>query len=326
MQLEALALFRTCTVVTSLVITAISAGDSVHAEIISFGTGSNAFNMNFTTIGSPGNAADTTGNPNPAGAVSYTYKMGTYEVSEDMITKFNASQSLQITKDTRGVNMPATNVSWNEGARFVNWLNTSTGGVAAYKFTTNGVNDDIALWSPSDAGYNSANLFRNSLATYVLPSMDEWYKAAYYDPSSSTYFDFPNGSNTAPTAVSSGTAANTAVYDRDFDQGPAEITLAGGLSPFGIMGLGGNVVEWLETAADLNNNSGSEDRGWRGSNWFQADLSSSDSFDSFPTGENNSVGFRVARLSVTAVPEPGSLVVLSVMGLAVLWSRGRKRK
>lgn len=173
MQLEALALFRTCTVITSLVITAISASDSVYAGIVSFGSGSNAFNMDFTTIGSPGNVADTTGSPNPAGAVSYTYQMGTYEVSEDMITKFNASQSLQITKDTRGLNKPAIRVNWNEAARFVNWLNTSTGGVAAYKFTTNGVDDNIALWSSSDAGYNPANLFRNSLATYVLPSMDE---------------------------------------------------------------------------------------------------------------------------------------------------------
>jgi len=325
MQLEASALFRTCTVITSLVITAISASDSVYAEMISFGSGSNAFNMDFTTIGSPGNVADTTGNPNPAGAVSYTYQMGTYEVSEDMITKFNASQSLQITKDTRGVNMPATNVSWNEGARFVNWLNTSTGGVAAYKFTTNGVNDNIALWSPSDAGYNPANLFRNSLATYVLPSSDEWYKAAYYDPSSSTYFDFPNGSNTAPTAVSSGTAANTAVY---LQAGPADITLAGGLSPFGIMGLGGNVWEWQETELDLNNDSVLSRRVIRGgpfSGNFNF-LSSSTRFDNVPTHEQFRIGFRVASLSVTAVPEPGSLL-LSAMGLlAGLWYRGRKRK
>jgi hypothetical protein len=32
-------------------------------------------------------------------------------------------------------------------ARFVNWLNASTGHSAAYKFTTVGFNDNIALWS-----------------------------------------------------------------------------------------------------------------------------------------------------------------------------------
>ena len=254
--------------------------------------------------------------------------MGTYEVSEDMITKFNASQSLQITKDTRGVNKPATNVSWNEAARFVNWLNTSTGGVAAYKFTTGGVNDNIALSSPGDAGYNSANLFRNSLATYVLPSIDEWYKAAFYDPASSTYFNFPNGSNIAPTNVASGTAANTAVYAIQGSQ--ADVNQAGGLSPFGIMGLGGNIFEWQETEADLNNSSVSSDRVIRGGAFFSSSgsLSSSSRNQGDPMGVRfTTVGIRVASLSssAVAVPEPSSWV-LSVMGLAGWWYRGRRRK
>ncbi len=38
-----------------------------------------------------------TPSPNPAGSVGYTYGIGKFEVSRDMITKFNASQSLQIT-------------------------------------------------------------------------------------------------------------------------------------------------------------------------------------------------------------------------------------
>jgi formylglycine-generating enzyme required for sulfatase activity len=219
-------------------------------------------------IGNAGNADDTTGTPNPAGAVAYAYGLGKYEVSEDMITKFNASQALQITKSDRGGAKPATSVSWNEAARFTNWLNTSTGGSAAYKFTTNGVNDNIALWTAADTlDYNATNPYRSLRANYVLPSMDEWYKAAYYNPTTGTYFDFPNGLDTPPTAVASGTAANTAVYGQFFAQGPADVTSAGGLSPYGIMGLGGNVWEWEETSLDLNNSSGSSDRGIRGGNW-----------------------------------------------------------
>ena len=42
-------------------------------------------------IGNPGNAADTTGNPNPAGSVPYTYRMGKFEISEQMIDKANAA-------------------------------------------------------------------------------------------------------------------------------------------------------------------------------------------------------------------------------------------
>ena len=83
---------------------------------------------------------------------------------------------------------------------------------------------------------NAANPFRNSQAQYFLPNVDEWYKAAYYDPTSGVYFDYPTGSDSAPTAVASGTAAGTAVYDAQV--GPADITLAGGLSPYGTMARG----------------------------------------------------------------------------------------
>ena len=36
----------------------------------SFGSGENAFDMEFVTVGVPGNSADTTGAPNPAGSGS----------------------------------------------------------------------------------------------------------------------------------------------------------------------------------------------------------------------------------------------------------------
>ena len=304
------------------------------AGLITFGSGGNTFNMEFVAIGDAGNLDDTTGAPNPAGAVGYAYGLGKYEVSEDMITKYNSNygtaNSLAITKDTRGVDKPATSVSWNEAARFTNWLNTSTGGSAAYNFTTSGVNDNIALWGSGDAGYDASNPYRNSLATYVLPSMDEWYKAAYYNPTTGTYFDFPNGSDTAPTAVASGTADNTAVYSQSFTQGPADVNLAGGLSPYGIMGLGGNVSEWEETSFNLNNSSGSSDRGLRGGSWFDDSdyLSLLTRSLSIPAYEVNGVGFRVASLSSSAasVPEPGTFGVLSLVGLGLVAYRKRMKK
>ena len=57
------------------------------AEIVTFGTGGNAFTMEFVEIGNPGNAGDTTGWPTSSGSVAYTYQMGKHEVSEDMINK-----------------------------------------------------------------------------------------------------------------------------------------------------------------------------------------------------------------------------------------------
>jgi formylglycine-generating enzyme required for sulfatase activity len=286
--------------------------------------------MEFVTIGNPGNAPDTTGAPNPAGGVAYSYDIGKFEVSDDMITKFNASQSLQITKTTFGPNKPAAFVSWNESARFVNWLNTSTGNPAAYKFTTSGVNDNIALWASGDAGFDASNPYRNSLAKYWLPSYNEWYKAAYYNPNDSTYYDFANGSNTAPTAVASGTTAGTAVYGQPFAQGPADVTNAGGLSPYGVMGLEGNFFEWEESSFDLTNSVGSSARAVRGGGWFNAStlLSSSLRLGYLPSDEFN-IGFRVASLSSSppaAVPEPGTLLLGTLLGLGGYLGKRRMKK
>jgi len=303
------------------------------AGVVTFGSGANEFQMEFVTIGNPGNDPDTTGAPNPAGAVGYTYGIGKFEVSEDMIEKFNASQSLQITKDTRGTNKPATSVSWNEAARFVNWLNTSTGGFAAYKLTTLGVNDDIEVWTAADTlDYDAANPYRSKRATYVLPSFNEWYKAAYYNPHDSTYYDFPNGSDTAPLPVASGTADNTAVYDQSFGQGPADVNQAGGLSPYGVMGLGGNVFDWEESSFDLANSSGSSSRGFRGGRWAGLSflLSSSARWNfGDPSNEFSDVGFRVASLSSSApppVPEPSMMVIGTLFGLGGLMAKRRLKK
>jgi formylglycine-generating enzyme len=243
---------------TLLALAAIPLAPQAKLAADTFGSGANQFTMDFVTVGNPGNAADTTG----YGSVPYTYRMGTYEVSRDMITKANTVGGLGISMfdmtsyGGNGVNRPATGVSWYEAAVFVNWLNSSTGHTPAYKFSSGG----FALWGPSDAGYNAANLYRNSLALYFLPSENEWCKAAYYDGPAGLYYDYPTGSDGAPTAVASGTGVGTEVYLQLTGTGPADITAAGGLSPYGTMGQGGNVNEWNESASDGGNDSTSEQR------------------------------------------------------------------
>jgi len=276
------------------------------AQADPFGSGTNTFDIEFVTIGNPGNTADTTGIPDPAGKVDYTYRMGQFEISVDMINKANALGGLGITQDNRGPNKPATSISWFEAAQFVNWLNTDSGSTPAYKFDSSG---NFQLWQPSDTGFNSNNLYLNSQVRYFLPSVDEWYKAAYYDPNSGVYFDYPTGSNIAPTPVVSGTAANTAVYDHSFISGigPADITFAGGLSPYGTMGQGGNVSEWEETDFDLLNGSGAPSRGTRGGRYLGGGIISLQpvrrGLDD-PQNEGNTRGFRVA-----SIPEPSTMLL-----------------
>ena len=179
---------------SSVLLAAMWCSERTQGGIITFGSGLNAFDMEFVAIGSSGNPNDTTGSPVLAGSVSYEYQIAKFEVSELMITKFNASQALQITKNTRGPNKPATGISWNEAARFTNWLNTSTGGSAAYKFNTSGVNDNITPWTAADVlDYDPGNPYRSLRANYALPTLDEWYKAAYFNPLTNAYSNFPNG-------------------------------------------------------------------------------------------------------------------------------------
>ncbi len=292
---------------------------AAHAD--SFGSGANTFTMDFVDIGNAGNAYDDTG----YGSVGYTYRMGVNEVSERMIDAYNAlSGGPTLTKETRGLDRPATSVSWNEAARFVNWLNTSKGYSAAYKFTTGGFNDDIALWTNLDAGYNAANPFRNANAHYYLPSEDEWYKAAYYDPKANGglggYWNYATGSDIVPTAVASGTTSGTAVYNDQAD--PADITNAGGLSAYGTIAQNGNATEWGESAQDGSNNSADERRVLRGGSLYSAssNLAASVRYvEASATVESPSVGFRVA-----AVPEPSGvlLTLIGMMGVVLRRKRG----
>jgi hypothetical protein len=278
-----------------------------------FGSGDNSFEIEFVTIGDPGNVADTTGDPNPAGSVTYNYRIGKYEISEQMIDKANALGNLGITKDTRGPDKPATRVSWFEAAQFVNWLNTSMGHTPAYKFDGNG---EFQLWTPDDTGYDANNLFRNSEAKYFLPSADEWYKAAYYDPATGTWYDYPTGSNTAPTSVASGIDPGTAVYRQDLSAGPADVFNAGGLSPYGTMAQGGNVEEWEETELDLFNNNALASRGRRGGFWEFSAISAPFRNANSPSVSVFGVGFRVASM-----PEPDALLLIAGGAFGVLGLR-----
>jgi hypothetical protein len=318
----------------SILVVVVGQAFACSAAADKFGSGANTFEIKFVIIRQPGNPADTTGDPNPSGSVPYEYRIGKYEIPEDAVRMANAQSALDgnplgITLDTRGPNKPATSVSWLEAARFVNWLNTSAGSMPAYKFDAGG---NFQLWQPIDEGYNPHNLFRNRLARYVLPSVDEWFKAAFYDPISDQWFDFPNGSNTAPLPVTSGTDPNTAVFDQPFEQGPADIMLAGSPSPFGTVGQAGNVWEWEETEVDLVNDDPQATRGFRGSAWLAGGsgnpLSLSSSFRHFIQLPGNSVadiGFRVAS---TVIPEPCAmwLLVSGISALSVGRSCGRPRR
>jgi formylglycine-generating enzyme required for sulfatase activity len=176
----------------------------------------------------------------------------------------------------------------------------------------------------------------NSGASYLLPTEDQWYKAAYYKGGSAMagYWDYATQSDSTPTAVtagstgigSSGSTGNFANYtlEADWNSQDGNVTTVGtngGASAYGAFDMSGNVYEWN----DLTGASGSS-RGLRGGDWRNSafGLSSSNRFALDPSLEGDDIGFRLA--SSVAVPEPST----RAMGLAGLacggWQVFRRRR
>ena len=302
--------FHSASFVVAVLFAAFTYSIQPPAQADTFGSGPNTFTIDFVNIGNTGNAADTT----TYGAVPYEYRASIYEISQNDITKATASGMSNVTAGAWSNNQPAANISWYAAAAFVNFLNTNSGKTAAYNlsFTTNWSMD---LWSSEQAWTaGGTNLYRNKDAYYFLPSENEWYKAAYYNAAGTNYFLYPTASSGVPTAVASGTNPETAVYNNAASV-PAIVASAGGLSPYGTMGQGGNIFEWNESAFDGTNSSASENRALRGGSWINVEsrLRSSRRFDDGPSLEDFNIGFRVA-----SVPEPSTAVLVLMAGGAWL--------
>jgi len=294
------------------------------AQADTFGSGSNSFEISFVQISQTNNAKDPASG-NIYGAVPYEYRASIYEITEGMITKATASGLVGVTAGAwTNQNQPAGNLNWFEAAAFVNFLNTNSGKTAAYNLSWSGTAWSMTLQNPTNAWtLGGTNLYRNKDAYYFLPSENEWYKAAYYNPAGSNYFLYPTASSTVPTAVTNGTATNTAVFAGNTvsPTQPAVVTLAGALSAYGTMGQGGNLREWTESAANGLYNDPNAIRAMRGGYYpsLAGTLASTnrDTFDPFLI--STSVGFHVA-----SIPEPSTYALLLLgAGAMYLWKRRR---
>jgi len=305
----------------------------------SFGSGGNQFAIDFVAIGSPNNPKNTlsiSGVQYQGGQVNYAYRMSSFEVSRGMINNANSLGGLGITMGDLspfGGNSdlkPANEISWNEAARFVNWLNVSRGFAPAYKFATSpadsgySANAGFQNWSNIDSGFSASNPYRNSNAAFFLPNIDEWYKSAFFNPNNSTYSTYATRSNSAPAAAAGGTSG--AVYDGQ--AGPADISNAGAVSWFGTMAQSGNVWEWLESSNQYYDGSYGEGdfRAVRGGAWGSsasqiASSGASGALAFAPDRDGEGLfGFRVAM-----IPEPSSLSLL-LIGVAGMASRRLLRR
>ncbi len=293
-----------------------------------FGTGDNAFNIDFVPISGSTNPTRgiAAGDYFTFTGVANDYRMGTYEVSNDQWTKFKAAYGVVTGSPSNaydqspffGTNAPTNRVSWYEAAQFVNWLNTSTGNQVAYKFTgTQGTsNYTLATWSVAEASIGT-NLYRNKDAKYFLPTENEWVKAAYWNGTS-----LQNCATKAGQSLTQGNGINGTGWNYETTQyatnpaGPWNVG-SGSQELNGTYDMMGNVSEWMENIYSSEWSGGIHcvRGGMYGST--STDLTSSSRFGSYPYDENFTVGFRVA-----SIPEPATLLLFG-LGRLVLRRRHR---
>jgi len=317
--------------------------------------------MAMVTVGNPGNVAD------PAdgyGAVGYPYKIGAYDVT---LAQYTAFLNAVATTDTYGLyntNMatnlnvagisrtgspgsysyavigdgqrPVTYVTWYDAVRFTNWLTSGNTESGTYTIT-NGGNNSGTVIVPMPA--QRSVLSSSTSARWYLPDENEWYKAAYYDPSLSgagKYWLYPTRSNNPPSADPPPGGANSANYfgpngyvlTQSTSNSPTQNYLTdvgayiGSPSAYGTFDQGGDVFQWN----DLDPSLPSSVRGYRGGD-FGGDsylLAATTRFSITPLFSNYTTGFRVA--GNPAVPEPGCTALLLICGTALGVRRVRRSR
>ena len=301
-----------------------------------FGTGSNEFNIDFVSISGDASSANGTniGTNRPEGFVdpSSDYRMGKFEVTNDQWDKFqdaygavagSPANAYGRTSYFTGTNVPTNELSWYAAAQFVNWLNTSTGNPAAYKFTgTQGTVDyTLGVWESGDTGYNPSNPYRNSNAIYFLPTEDEWVKAAYWNGTTLQQYATKPGESLIQGDGTSGVGWNFYDWDNGYATdpvGPWDVG-SGSRELNGTYDMMGNVWEWMESPYYSGDYLSGSERIILGGAYDAIDnylRSSNTRYAIGPDTGDLSLGFRVV-----SVPEPTTLLLLGMGGLLI-----RKRK
>jgi sulfatase modifying factor 1 len=309
---------------------------STHTKADVFNMPAGQTSLQFVTVGTPGNAPDTvveSDGTSGYGSVSYDYSIGKYDVTDAQYALFlNAkdptgannlglyntlmgqpSQEGGISFDSNNANgskysvlsgaanLPVNFVTWYSAVRFINWLNNGQG------------NGDTEMGAYALAGgtptpSNPDGIQRNTDATYFLPSENEWYKAAYYNPVTQSYFRYATSSNSIPTASNPTAVPNSA----NFDDGGNGLTTVGAYSqttsPYGAFDMCGDAEQWIEQSG------GGGSRGLRGDGYLaspQVISSAQRHFDSADGG-----GF-TDSFRVVLVPEPSTFTLAVLAALIV---------
>ncbi len=315
---------------------------SSYAELYSFGSGDNYFEMDFVNIGNAGNAAfvhpysplpgnifggeigDTSySSPEMGyGSVGYNYGIATLEVS---IEQFMRAEAACPSGTYIGSGYDEDLWNWQQtlqidGNSVYLGLGTAAPATAVSFYDAARFVNWMTSTDPRygvyqfDSNGNYLGTDRQSAIdtygiAYALPTEDEWFKAAYYSSDTDSYSLYSSGLNTAPSTdgwnlYTNGTHGFQYVWD--VSMGTNELN--------GTRNMMGNVWEWTEMNTNdsqyvLRGGSAYGNETFADSKTYrvvQDDLSL----------EMENVGFRVV-----AIPEPNTIGFMAIVGIGILGIR-----
>jgi sulfatase modifying factor 1 len=264
-------------------------------------------NMDFVPIGHAGNAADNLGSPVRFGAVGYNYRIGKYAVTNAQWDEFTAvagaprgtDDGYSFSSYWTGAQKPTNVVSWYEAVQFCNYLTSGDKSKGAYQFSGNNA------YPGAFQGINRTAAISAYGTAYVLPTEDEWYKAAYFKPDASGYSLYAFGVDTAPIAgVQTNYGQTTYPYAGPWNVG------SGSQEQNGTYDMMGNLFQWTESQPHPFYNI-PQYRILRGDCYHGGDGNASSGACDYPSTECDFYGFRVA-----SIPEPASALLIG-LGAAI---------
>lgn len=234
------------------------------------------YDFDWATIDHPNNAAypgdPEFGSNAGRGSVPYTYRMPKLETTTSQWMEFlntfraqgyNMSDAVPVWWGARDAGnrysfrtgipspdlVPVQGITWRWAAKYCNWLHN--GKSTAFDSILNGAYDASTFGTNANGSFTD-QLYHSPDAKFWIPTLDEWLKAAHFDPNKNNgaggWWEYDTTSDTAPIPGPPGVGQTSAGYRTtglpqwDYPLGSYPDTT----SPWGLLDLSGGAQEWLE--------------------------------------------------------------------------------